>query len=464
MPVNLSARFQAGLDLALASAHDRASEIFAECVAADPADPEFAAAFLSSLESVAAGTMPALPYDQELPADFQQARQQKQWAAVWKSGAEFLVKYPGHLPALCALAEASAASGQHDIELRYLDTAARLAPDSIEVHRQRAKAQMRLGQVSAAMEAWGRVQDAAPDDAEATAMLASLAIAHSRQRNGMELAQQRGLNVTVRKPPVSESGLKPIVYHDDRMVRDILRQADEHRRTPIQQLEVALRDHTSNPDLYLKLATLYMEKGRDYDAEKLLVRAKEMCDDVRIAECWEDVTMIRLDRKVSATQRTLEGDDNAANQAALAEARKGRDRFQTEVFLNRCKREPNNAELRLELGRRHKQAGKMRDAYECFTVALNDLAYKAPAACEMADCLERAGRIVEALQYYRIAAESAQPDQVESKKQALYRAGVISANMRLKRLARRYLDRLYRIDPGYADSSELRASLAPAAV
>jgi len=95
-------------------------------------------------------------------------------------------------------------------------------------------------------------------------------------------------------------------------------------------------------------------------------------------------------------------------------------------------------------------------------VALEDPGRKALAACEMADCLEQSGKIVEALQYYRMASESAQPEQAECKKLALYRAGSLALNMRLHRLAKRYLDRLVRLDPDYADSAELRDSLLPA--
>jgi len=43
-------------------------------------------------------------------------------------------------------------------------------------------------------------------------------------------------------------------------------------------------------------------------------------------------------------------------------------------------------------------------------------------------------------------------------------AGSLAAGMRLRRLARRYLDRLARLDPDYADSAELRASLSPSAL
>jgi tetratricopeptide (TPR) repeat protein len=142
----------------------------------------------------------------------------------------------------------------------------------------------------------------------------------------------------------------------------------------------------------------------------------------------------------------------------MNEARKARDRFQTEVFVNRCKREPDNAELRYELGLRHKQAGKMREAFECFVVALNDEAYKAPAAFEMAECLRQGEKLVESLQHYRLAAESAQLDQLECKRRALQRAAKLAESIRLQRLARRYYERLQRLDPDYAGRKEPAAA------
>jgi tetratricopeptide (TPR) repeat protein len=167
--------------------------------------------------------------------------------------------------------------------------------------------------------------------------------------------------------------------------------------------------------------------------------------------------MIRLDRKLAAAVKLAEADDSDASRAAVTEARKARDRFQTEVFVNRCKREPDNAELRYELGLRHKQAGKTREAYECFVAALNDNAYKALAAFEMAECLRQGEKLVDALQYYRLAAESAQPDQLECKKRALFQAGTVASSIRLQRLARRYFERLQRLDPDYAGRTELPA-------
>lgn len=462
MTSNLTARFHTALDLMAAGQHDQASEICAECVAADPADLEFVDAFLRCLEHKVADTTPAEEGGDGSSNGLQRARQATQWEVIRREGPAFLLSHPHDVPTLRALAEASVAAGEYDIELRYLEFAAHVSPQGVELNRHRAKSLMRYGKFDDALACWARVQDASPEDAEAGAMLAQLTIEQSRQRHGLESSDGRTLAALVRpNPTVAEPGLKPIVYQDERMVREILRQADANKRTPVQQLEVALRDHTSNPDLYLKLASLYMEKGREYDAEKLLAKAKELCDDPRVAEYWEDVTMVRLDRKLGAAVNHLDVDDSQPSQAAVGDARKARDRFQTEVFLNRCKREPENPALRFELGLRHKQSGKTREAYECFVAALADEPHKALAACEMAACLEQSGKIVDALQYYRIAAEAAQPDQMECKKRALYQASALAAGMRLRRLARRYLERLQRIDPDHAAGAELLASLAP---
>jgi tetratricopeptide (TPR) repeat protein len=464
MAANLTARYEAALDLDSAGEHENAGAIFAECVAADPADGEFVEAFLRSLErKTAAGSTPVAA-NAGLPDPLQRAVEARQWGEVRRLAPSFLLTQPGNVSALRALAEASAAAGHHEIELRYLESAARAAPNDVELNRHRARSLLQQGECDAALACWARVQDSAPEDAEAAQMLVQLAIEQSRQRHGYDpLDPRRFTRIARARQQVAPSGLKPVAYQDERMLREILRQADDHKRTPVQQLEAALRDFTSNPDLYVKLAALYMEKDRDYDAEKLLSKGKELCDDPRVAAMWEDVTMIRLDRKLAAAVKQAEADGSAATQAAANDARKTRDRFQTEVFVNRCKREPENAELRYELGLRHRQAGKTREAYECFAAALNNDAYQALAAFEMAQCLRQDDKVVEALQFYRLAAESAQPDQLDCKQRALQQAARLAEAIGLQPLARRYAERLQRLDPDYAGRTEPPAALSAGA-
>lgn len=449
MITTLNDRLETAREMSSAGDHQGAATILAECVAADPDDLELLDAFLSSLERL----QPASMTDQSLPEALERPYQARRWNEVLRIGPAMLLSHGGNLSLLRMLAKAHETQGRHEVELRYLESASRQAPDDVELNHQRAEALLRHGKLDLARACWERVQDVSPDDAIATTKIAQLAIEESRLEQGLESAGflPRAKHSTRQG---ESTGLKPIIYQDERMLREILRQADQHKRTPLQQLEAAVRDHTANPDLYLKLASVYMEKDRDYDAEKLLAKAKEQLDDPRVAALWEDITMIRLDRKLALAIKNAESDDSEAAQAVVTEARKARDRFQTEVFVNRSKREPDNAELRYELGLRHKQAGKLREANECFAAALSDDGFKAPAALEMAECLRQSDELVEALRHYRLAAESARPDQLECKKQALLEAGQLAVGMRLQRLAQRYFDRLRQLDPEYAGRSE----------
>ena len=68
----------------------------------------------------------------------------------------------------------------------------------------------------------------------------------------------------------------------------------------------------------------------------------------------------------------------------------------------------------------------------------------------MAECLRHDEKLVDALQYYRLAAESAQLDQLDCKRRALQRATKLAESVRLQRLARRYYERLQRLEHEYA--------------
>jgi tetratricopeptide (TPR) repeat protein len=322
--------------------------------------------------------------------------------------------------------------------------------------RRQAVAQEAAGNLEAAVAAWGKVQERAPGDPEATRRLVELVIARSRQRQGLLNATDTHRFAPQDAPRFDAQGLPAIKYQDERLLNEVLALAMSNKRTPIQQLELAVRDYPANPDLYLKLASLYMEKDRDYDAERILAKGKESTDDPRVAEYWEEVAMVRHDRKVELAAKHHASDPSKETEQALADARKMRDRFQTDVFLNRCQREPENAALRYQLGLRHKQAGKMRDAYECFVQALPDPRQHALAAFEMAECLVQGGKLVEALQYYREAANSATWSQAECKKQALFSSATLAAKMRLFPLALRYLKALADVDPLYPEAQDLR--------
>jgi tetratricopeptide (TPR) repeat protein len=230
--------------------------------------------------------------------------------------------------------------------------------------------------------------------------------------------------------------------------------------TPIQQLEAAIRERPSIPELYLRLAQVYLDKERDYDAERLLAKGREATDrDARVQQMWEDVTMLRHQRRVEIAQREVQAADPPSldnARATLVQATKERDRIEMEIFLARCKREPDSARSHYELGLRLKRAEKLRDAGQHFEKALADNRQRSSAALELGHCLEKLGEFPQALRNYRLAAEAAtSPDQTEEKKESLYRAGKLALRIKLARLAQRYLAQLLRIDPSHRDAAVL---------
>jgi tetratricopeptide (TPR) repeat protein len=220
MTANLTARYEAALELSSAGDHSQAAEMLAECVAGDPADREFLEAFLKSLYSKEVAPASS---DEPLPKALQIAIDARQWGEVRRLAPSYLVAQPGSVPALRAMAAAAAAAGHPEIELRYLEIAARVAPEDVELNRHRAGSLLKQGQFDAALACWGRVQDVVPDDAEATQMLVRLTIEQSRQRHGMEsLDPALFAGIAQGQKPVA-TGLKPVVYQDERMLREILR-------------------------------------------------------------------------------------------------------------------------------------------------------------------------------------------------------------------------------------------------
>jgi tetratricopeptide (TPR) repeat protein len=223
--------------------------------------------------------------------------------------------------------------------------------------------------------------------------------------------------------------------------------------TPIQELEAALRDRPSEADLYLRIVPLYLEKGRDYEAERLLLKGAVTTEDSRVRFLREDLTMARLARSVAVAQQHADANGTPEAKAVLKQATEERDRLELEIFADRCDREPGDARMRYEWGLRLKRAGKLEQARQRFEEALSDPAQQPVAALELGEVQRQHANVPEALRYYRLAADTAlTPAQQETKKLALWQAVGLATRIKLTKLAQRYLSELARIDPRYGDA------------
>ena len=467
----LADRYTLGMALARKAEHDRAHQLLAECVVADPANIEFVEGLLQNLARKARQAGGVAVPNEDLQANLSRAAAEQDWQEVLRLGPQCLFANPWHEATLLALADASAAASFDEPELRYLKMAYEADPRSVAINRQRGRSLARMKKFDEAIDCWQRVSELAPGDEEAARMVTTLSIEKSRERGEKERksppsgeSQQRQSpehSVTPRKAAVREhdtdeldltagSPGQPIPIE----VSSAGAPPGEIRLTPIQELEAAIRDYPSNPEYYVELVPMYLERGRDYDAERLLAKGKTATDDLRVHQLWEDVAMLRMSRKIAlARQIAAKGQDLEA-EAYLAELCRERDRFETEVFVSRSLRDPKNAAIRLQLGLRLRQAGRVREALECFSEALHDPAQKPLAALEMGRSHEELREYPEALQRYRLAAEAAAPpEQIETKKQALYLAGGLARRIKMQRLSQRYLGELVRLDPNYKDAA-----------
>jgi tetratricopeptide (TPR) repeat protein len=426
----LERRFHEGLCLAAGGDYDQAGRALWECIVAAPDCADYIGQFLTNLthRPQAAATGDALPADA-----LKRSATKGDWPEVFKRGAELLLDQPRNMAALLALADACAAQGFAAAEACWVRSAVTAGSDDVAIQRWGAAALTRLHDYAAAIACWRRVEALDPSDEEAPQAIASLVIARSRQQNGMgsadaSSAAHNTANAIQRCWPIySLAGLLPTAASSGRSL------------TPIQQLETTIRDRPSIPEPYLRLAELYLEKDRDYDAERLLIKGREATDsDARVVQMCEEVSMVRHARRVQLAQQELTKADNPQTQEALAQAIKERDRSELEIFRARVKRQGCSAADHFELGRRLMRAGKLREAGEQFQKALADDSCAAAAALERAQCEAEAGELMQALQFYRRAAATARPADRKIKQQALHRAAKIAQRLKLPKLAQRY--------------------------
>lgn len=345
-------------------------------------------------------------------------------------------------------------------EYRHLTWALEAAPNDVELHRCAGKALARMRKFDEALACWQRVEDLRPEDAEAATMVSTLTIERSRARAGVEREDEPPVAAAGQSVPRTKTAPQqvPTVQSFERRVRlDVPLPALDVKLTPIQQLEHAVRENPSNTDLYGQLTQLYLDEGREFHAEQLLSKGRKATDDdPGIRRLWEDVTMLRLDKKFTLAQKRVEVEATSEAQAALEEVRRERDHVGAEILEDRCRREPDNAAARLQLGQRLKRGGKAREAFPILEQALNDAGQKCFAAYEMGECLRAFQEYPQALKYYRLAVDAAtQPEHAVCKKQALYQAGTLAAQIKLYKPAQRYLTELLQLDANYADAAAL---------
>lgn len=310
---------------------------------------------------------------------------------------------------------------------------------------------------------WREVQARDPDNRDASQMVAALVIERSRQQAGLPPRSDLDLGQRHVPPTASDrndAGFPPSSATSSQDY-SLTSPGAGIRLTRVQQLETAIKEDAANADTFLELARLYLDKGREYEAERLLARAREATGrDPRVLTLGEDVTMSRLEKKVTAALRDAEQEDSPTARTAAEQLVKERDKIEIDIFHQRIAREPDDLALRYELGWRLKRAGRLADARPHLEVALQNESSRPLAAMELASYFLQSGQPAEALRHYRIAAAAAaHAGDAAAQAKALFQAGELAARQQLGRLARRYIGELLRVEPSHRAGTALLETL-----
>lgn len=448
--------------------HDQAHELLTECLQVDPGNVLYVNAMLENLVTKFGGdpkNAGRLGFFSG-KSGFKKAASECNWTVVFDSIPQMLKHNPWDVEVLDIAARACAAVSLNAAELRFLQHALTVAPNSVTLLKQSAEALARGGRFEEAIERWQRVEELDPFDDDAPRMIGVLTLEKTRLQDEDSDEDDEEEEDTV------------VIYDDEdedddadielEIVTEQPSGAAPKKEPPAsaltrrQELERAIRNFPEVEENYLELADVYLEQNRSFEAERTLMKAINISGDFRVLEKLEDVNMLRAQEKVDiARQRAAEEKSDEARQLVeqlLDEKR----RLEMEVYRSRCERYPNDKELKFQLGRRMKEMGKFRDSVDWLQAGLELPERQAEASLEIGECLQRFKLFPKALQCYRQAVQlAATSDKLnDCRKRALYRAGVLAESMQLTDSAKQYFEELLKLDSSYMDAKSRLDSLS----
>lgn len=326
--------------------------------------------------------------------------------------------------------------------------------EDVDLIRRTARSLASQGKFAEAIEQWQRIEQICPDDEEAARIIPALTLekirsqAHARPTEPSTQPKQpesppREAETPAPTPPPIPQSQPPAPAASKREV--VL--------TDRQRLERAIVNHPEDEENYLKLADYYLAENQIFEAHRTLSKATTVSKDIRITEKLEEVNLIRAKEQVDAADRRAAQEDTEEAAAALEEARKEASQQELRVYRAQSQRNPNDKHLEYEIGLRLKRLGEYRDAIEPLKAGLELPEYRAAASFQIGEILQRFKQFPKALQCYRQSAQLAASNdgQIEWRKRALHRAGVLAFTMKVLDSAEQYFLALSELDSNYKD-------------
>jgi tetratricopeptide (TPR) repeat protein len=425
--------------------HDYTHSILVECVLHDPGNLTYVETMLRNLQQKFGDRRRGASISGLFGrGPFKKAVARKDWAEVLKLGPPLLKSNPWDVTVLRGLAEACAAYGYHEAELRYLKNALDANPRNADVNRHCARSLARVGQYDQAISCWQRVDEIKKGDDEAQKMMSELQIEKTRQRGGLGGEGSRAAAKRPAPPPDDEADVPPPAEEAPRR--------REVKLTHRQQLEQQIANNPADTEAYLELVDLHLEADRYGEAVHVLHKAlSATSNDVKIQERLEDVEILRKKHHLTVAEEQAGTAPSDERRQEVEQLRAELHQFEWEVFARRSERYPDDLELKFQLGIRLKKLDKFAEAIGCFRAARELPQRCAGAWLELGECWQRQKQYAKALDCYCQASERCQEDQIGLRKLALYRAGILASGLHNLESAETFLAQLAELDAGYKD-------------
>jgi tetratricopeptide (TPR) repeat protein len=431
-----------GQEKAAAGVYDYATDMFSQCIEGDPASIDYVHAFLHNLHKKynnnkkGAGFTAAIK-SSTLRASLKKSSIRKDWPSILKTGLELLKLNPWDSSTLIQVAHACEALHCLEAQLAWLRAALEVQHSDADINRQCAIALGRQGQFDQSIVCWARVEKARPGDEEAQRAISDMQV----KKTEAQLMQrsERATRAAAQEAAAEAAGDQPTIL--------LTRQ---------QELQRTISDNPADIESYVELAELHARDDRYPEAERILRGALEASGgELRIREACEDMGLRRARHQVLIAERRAASDPSEEAQSLSLRMKQELNRQETEVFRARSERYPTVVSWKVELGLRLKRAGNYSEAIKVFQQATGDPRRRGGVHLELGECFQQIKQYKLAMTNYQAAVDAlTDRGEPETRKKALYRAGVLAMGLEDLNLAEKYLTELAGMEYGYRDVAE----------
>jgi tetratricopeptide (TPR) repeat protein len=423
---------------------DYAHSFLVQCVLRDPANTVYLEAFLENLHRKYNNNKRGAMLNFGGKGPIKKAVAKEDWELVLKLAPEALKSNPWDVTTLRAAAEACAAFGYHQAELRYLKNALVPNPQDADVNRHCALSLARIGQFDQAISCWTRVDESKRGDDEAQRMISQLQIEKTVGRTREEVTR-----------PSTRRRAQRRAEAESKEAAESLTERREITLSPRQELERAVANNPTDVESYFALADIHIAEQRLGDAAHVLTKAIAASGgNLKARERLEDIDILRRQEQIAIAEKRATARRDAESQQLVEQLQQDLNSYELEVFNARAERYPNDLEAKFQLGVRLRKAGNYREAIPILSEAVKLDERQAMGLLELGECLQRTKQYDKALDnYLRAVAVSTTTEDIDLQKLARYRSGTLAAGLHNYDAAEEHLSALVAIDPAYKDAA-----------